>query len=139
MSQAIQSQGIVLARGDGGTPTEVFTKIAEVVSMKGPGGNAKVIDVTSLDSAAVEKLMGLPDEGQITFGCNLIPADAMQVGLRADRAARTKRNFKITLTDALPTHLTFAAYVSGFSINAQSNDHVTADVTLEITGPVTWA
>ena len=137
-SQATSTTGVTIARGDGGTPTEVFTTIGEVIHFQGPGGNAKIIDVTSLDSTTIEKLAGLPDEGQLTLECNLVPADVAQKGLRTDRAARTKRNFKITLTDAAPTVLTFSAYVLNFSVTGQSNDKLTVSVTLEISGPVTW-
>jgi len=139
MSDAIATQGTQIQRGDGATPTEAFSKIAEIVSFTGPGGQATVIDVTSLDSAAKEKRMGLPDEGQFTFECRLVPGDAAQTGLRADRDAQAERNFKIILPDTAATTLSFAAYVLAFSITGGVDDVVNASVTLEITGAVTWS
>lgn len=139
MSDAIESQGVILQRGNGATPTEVFGAVAEITDFDGPGGTASVIDTTSLQSTAKEKLMGLKDEGQFSFTANLIPVDVGQVGLRADRDARTLRKFKLILTDTASTTLTFAAYVLGFSINGAVDDKINASITLEISGAVAWA
>lgn len=136
MSGALETQGTLIQRGNGADP-EVFTTIGEINSFQGPGGSASVIDVTSLDSAAKEKRMGLMDEGQFTFEMNLVPGDTAQDGLRSDRTSRTLRNFKLTLVDS--TVITFAAYVTGFSISGGVDDKIGGSVTLEISGSVTWA
>lgn len=136
---SLETQGVTIARGDGGTPTEIFSAIGEVISFQGPGGSASVIDVTNLSSLAKEKRMGLGDEGQFTFELNLDTADAEQTGLRADRTARVLRNFELTLTDSPATVLSFSAYVLSFSIQGGVDDKVGASVTLEISGVVTWA
>lgn len=138
MSNAIETQGTLIQRGDGAA-TETFDTIAEITNFDGPGGSASEIDVTSLDSTAREFLMGLKDEGQFTFGCNLVPGDTAQSGLRDDRDNRTLRNFKIVLTDASNTTLTFSAYVMTFSISGAVDDKIGASVTLRISGAVTWA
>jgi hypothetical protein len=142
-SQALEAQGVILQRGDGAT-TEVFTEVAEVTSFNGPGGSASVVDVTHLRSTAKEKRMGLRDEGQISFECNLIPSDEAQTGLRTDRANRTLRNFKFLLTDdpggsgSSPTTLEFSAFVLNFSISGSVDGKIAASITLEISGDVTW-
>lgn len=138
MSDAIATQGTLIQRGDG-AENEAFATIAEIVSFTGPGGQATVIDVTSLDSEAKEKRIGLPDEGQFTFECMLVPGDTAQDGLRDDRDDQTERNFKIILPDTAVTTLSFAAFVLAFSITGGVDDVVKASVTLEITGAVTWS
>jgi hypothetical protein len=138
MSNAIEAQGVVLQRGDGGNP-ETFTAVAEITDFDGPGGSASVIDVTSLESTAKEKLMGLMDEGQFTFSANLVPGDAGQSGLRADRKNRALRNFKLILTDDAATTLSFSAFVLGFAISGSVEDKVSAKITLEISGEVVWS
>lgn len=135
---AIKSQGVCIDRGDGGSP-ETFTTIGEVVTFQGPGGEAAEIDVTNLKSSAKEFIMGLPDEGDVSLSLNLDPQDAQQTALRADRAAQTLRNFRITLTDSGATTVSFAAYVKGFSISGGIDDKVTADVALRVSGALTWA
>ena len=136
---SLNAQGVTIGRGDAASP-EVFTSLGEVKSIQGPGGQATVIDTTNLSSTAKEKQMGLQDEGQVTLELNLDVDDAQQNGLRTDRTNQTLRNFRITLTDSSPaTTLTFAAYVLTFSIGAAVDDIVSASVTLEISGAVTWA
>lgn len=135
---AIRSQGIKVAKGNGASP-EVFTDIPEIVSFSGPGGSGQVIDVTDLDSAAIEKIMGLPDEGQLTLEINYRPDNAVHAGLRTDRANQTLRNFRITFTDPGATTWTFAAYVLNFTAQGGVNAAGRASVTLEITGAITEA
>lgn len=137
-SQAIETQGTLIQRENNGSPS-TYTTIGEIVSFNGPGGSASIIDVTSLDSEAKEKLIGLKDEGQFTLECNLVPDDAGQTGLRSDRDNRTKRGFRVILTDDSQTTLIFQAYVLGFSIGGGVDDKVSLSITLEITGQVTWS
>ncbi len=137
-SNALETQGVVFKRGQGDDP-ETFTAVGEVVSFSGPGGTASVIDVTSLESTAREKLMGISDEGQFTFDMNMVPDNAQQIGLKDDRAARDLRNFRLELTDIPATILSFAGYVLGFALAGGVDDKITASVTVEITGAVTWS
>jgi Lambda phage tail tube protein, TTP len=135
-TNALKSQGIVVAYE---TTPGTYAPIGEVVTIEGPGGEATIIDATHLQSTAKEKLIGLPDEGRVTLGVNLVPGDAGQTQMRADRLAATRRNYKITLTDTATTELTFAAYCMGFSISAGIDDKVSANIQLEVTGAVTYA
>ena len=129
-SNAIETQGV--------TFTWNSQAIGEIVSFNGPGGSASVIDVTHLGSTRREKRMGIADEGQISFEINLVPGDAGQVALRADRSSRTKRTAVLTLTDTAGTTLTFDAYCMQFSIQGSVDNKIQASVTLEITGEVVW-
>ena len=140
MSDSIETQGVEFRRGDGATPTEAFTLIAEIVSFNGPDGQASEIDVTHLNSVAKEFRLGLKDSGQISFECNLVPDDTEQVGLRSDMDSRTLRNFEIELTDGTTTGttLSFAAFVKQFSIAGAVDEVMKASVTLRISGDVTW-
>lgn len=136
VTTSVESQGVQLKRGDGGGP-EVFALVGQVTSFDGPSGSAAVIPVTTLDSTAIEKRMGLPDEGQISLEIIYDPAGVEQEGLRADRATRTLRNFELVLTDVAATTFSFAAFVLEFSIAGAVDAVVTGSITLEITGAVT--
>lgn len=138
MSAAIHSQGVVLQRGNGAGP-EVFSDVAEIVDFDGPSGESSEIDVTHLNSTAREYLLGLRDEGEISFTANLVPQDVQQKGLRADRDNKVLRNFKIILTDVADTTLSFAAFVKSFGISGSTDDKVVANFTLRVSGAVTWA
>lgn len=136
MSGALETQGVMLEIGDGGTP-ETFVEVGEITDFTGPGGSASVIDVTHLKSTAKEKRMGLPDEGQFTFNVNLVPSDNGQRHVFKSRKDRRLTNFKLTLTDAPATVLSFAAFVLEFSLSGAVDDKIPAAITLEISGPVT--
>lgn len=140
-----KSQGTTLKRGDGAA-TEVFTAIGGRVTQRGPDGQAQEIDVSDLDSAAVEVVPGLPDEGSVTLEGNFIGSDAQQQGLWDDRANGTERNFEIEFSDqpdggSNPTKFEFSAYVLNFNTTAGVNNKLEFSVTLRITGAVTptWA
>ena len=137
-SNAIEAQGITIARGTGTGPV-TYTTIPEVKSFSGPGGSATVIDVTDLSSTAKEKRMGLADEGQLQLTINYIPDNAVHLALRADRASRAKVPFRISFTDSGDTTWSFDAFVTGFNVSGAVDGVVEAQVTLEITGAITEA
>lgn len=134
---AIKTQGTQFKRGNGASP-EVFSVVGEVAGFDGPGGESSEIKTTHLLSAAQEYLIGLPDEGDLSFDCNLAPADAAQVGCRQDRVSQVARNFKIIFTDVSSTTMSFTAFVKGFRVTGQTDDAVRVKVSLRITGAVTW-
>jgi acetylornithine deacetylase/succinyl-diaminopimelate desuccinylase-like protein len=138
MATSIESQGVTLAISYGASPTS-FVTIANVVDFSGPGGQASVIDITNLSSTFREKRMGIPDEGQVTFNVNLDPDANSHTLIRNVRAARVACEFRLTLTDASPTTLTFDGYVLGFVISGAVDDVVKAAITIEIDGPADWA
>lgn len=132
---ALPSQGLELQIG-GGSPL-AYTAIPEVVSFSGPGGAGQVIDVTDLSSDAIEKIMGLPDEGELSFEINYIPTDAQHAALRTARANQTLTKFGLKFTDTGETTWTFEGFVTNFSITGGVNSAVKASVTIAISGSVT--
>jgi hypothetical protein len=113
-----------------------YNDIPEVVSFSGPGGSGQVIDVTNLSSTAIEKVMGLPDEGQLSFEMNYVPANTYHAALRTARAAKTLTKFKLTFTDTGAMEWTFDAYVTNFTVSGGVNSTIKAAVTLEVTGAI---
>ena len=134
MSIALPAQGMKLGIGSG-SPI-AYNDIPEVVSFNGPGGAGQVIDVTNLSSTAIEKIMGLPDEGQFGFEINYVPLNTYHAALRTARNNKTLTRFKLTFTDTGAMEWTFYAYVTGFTVSGGVNAPVKASVTLEITGAV---
>jgi predicted secreted protein len=137
---AIQAQGSIFYWSSSTTPT-TNNAIGEVKSFSGPSGSAGIIDITHLGSTAKEKLIGLRDEGQITFECNLMTsAAAGQQLMRGDRATRSQRAWSIILADSTtsPTRLNGVGYCTGFSVSGGVDDVVKASITVEIDGAVSW-
>ena len=135
--KAIESQGVTL-KYTVGSPTGM-AGIANVTAIRGPSGSASVIDVTNLLSTFKEKLMGLPDEGQISLDLNFDPDDTSHQALRGARASRTRTEFLLTLTDSTPATGTFWGYVLSFTLDIGVDKQVTASLTIEVDGPIAWA
>lgn len=141
-TKATSSKFFQVMRGDGGG-SEVFTKIAEVTTFKGPAEKAAPIDATSFDSDGMEYIGGLADGGEVTFDMNLVADDPQQIGLRTDLRAGTRRNFKIIVPDqgagSTPTNVVFAAIVTAApDIVAGVNQVNKSSCTLKVTGVPVW-
>src|SRR4051812_10309415 len=104
MPKAIESQGVKMYVSDGGSPTS-YSAIGNITSIKGPGGSAAAIDVTTLTSVAKEKITGLPDEGQVPGDLNSDPDNTQHPQLRKARRNPTRLEFRIQLTDSTNTNL----------------------------------
>lgn len=135
-TNAIKSQGTKFYIGDSvytTSPTN-YLEVGEIQTVSGPTGQATVIDATHLSSEAKEKLMGLPDEGQVTLGGNYVDTDNGQDALLAARAAQEKRDFRITLSNG--SGFLFQGFVLSFNIDLGVDDKVSFSATIEISGPV---
>ena len=135
---AIESQGVSIFWSTS-TAASTALEVLGIMGFNGPSGSANVIDITTLQSTAKEKQMGLPDEGQISFDIIYLSTDTGQTALRVDRAARTKRNVSIKFTDSSTTYISADAYCTGFSLTGAVDDVIKGSVSLEITGPLTWS
>ncbi len=144
MSDAIASLGTLLKIGDGATPTENYTTIAEVRDISGPALKANTEEVTHHGSTGgwEEHIPTTLSAGEVTFELNFIPTNATQSytsGLVKDYKNKTKRNFQMVFPDAGNTTWQISAYVTGFEPKAPVKGVLRADVTLMITGQPTLA
>ena len=139
---ATPSINVELRRGQGDGPPETFNLVGEVKDWSGPSGSANVSTAaTHQQSTAVEKIMGLPDEGQFTATMNYLASNAEQQALISDRIGRILRNFQVVLPAPASQTISFAAYVIGFELagaDPASGDPIDANLTLEISGPLTY-
>jgi hypothetical protein len=142
---AVSAQGSQFIWTDGTaavtTAMDATGAVGQVNTINGPTGAAAIIDVTHLGSTAKEKLMGLPDEGQITLELNLdysTTTNDKHKALVADRKARTKRAWGIILADGSSSLLKGDGYCTGFAVSGSVDAKLVASVTIEIDGPVTW-
>lgn len=143
-TEAIFAHGTLLQRGDGGTPTENFTTVAEVTNISGPGLSRDAVDVTSHDSPNKyrEFIAGLKDAGEITFDINFIPTNAthsVASGVLKDFQDGTRRNYKLVFPDAGNTEWICPCIVTGFEPSEPIDDRLTASVTLKVAGSPTLA
>jgi hypothetical protein len=136
----INSQGVTFFWS---TSTVVSTAssclIGEVTNISGPSGARAEIDVTSMNSAAKEYLMALPDFGEVTFTVNYTGADAVQNAFYADfiSTAIPKRKGCIKLTDTAVHAIIFEGYAKQFSWNMSPDAAITAQCGVRISGAAT--
>jgi hypothetical protein len=140
-SAAISSFGTLLKLGDGET-TEVFTAVAEVKDIKGPGMKLDVHEVTHHGSpnATREFIPTLKDLTEVTFEVSFLPQNATHdaaTGLQKLYNDRLKRNFQIVFPDLASTTFQFAAYVTGLELGFPVEGVASGDVTLRPSGAIT--
>ena len=138
---AVSSFGTLLKIGDGGG-SEVFTTIGEVLDIKGPSFALGTEEVTAHDGSGWrEYVPTLKEIGEITFDINFNAAatQGFSAGLYNDAVNKTKRNFQIVLPTTSAKTGSFAAYVTGFEIDAPVEGALRASITLMGTGAITWA
>lgn len=135
--KGVSAQGTLLHINVDGSPTN-FQKVGNVKTFTGPGGQTTVLDASNLESTFKEKLIGLPDEGQFSFGLNLDPADTAHLAIKTARRNRTLVEFRITLPNTALTKLIFFGYVVGFQVAGGVDQIVNGSITVEIDGEVTW-
>jgi predicted secreted protein len=144
-SQAIFAQGTLLKIGDGATPTESFTTIAEVKSIDGPKFDTDDVDVTTHDTSDGfhEYIPGLKEGGELGFAINLVPTHAthsLATGLlgRYMEDGDKRHNFQLALPDGA-TVWTIPGYVKTFGIGAPVDNVLSADVSIKVSSRPTLA
>lgn len=132
--------GSLLKRGDGGSPTEVFSTIAEVVSLSGIGSKLGTVDATHMESPDrfMEKIPGILESSEVSVELSFLPDDTSHGLLRADHLAATKRNFQITIPGSAKVW-SFAAFVSQFEVSQPHDGKMSASLVLTPTGKKTLA
>jgi predicted secreted protein len=119
------------------TTTEVWDAIAKVKSITGPSKSRAFIDVTSLDSTGGyrEFITGFRDAGQLSLNM-LYTRDGYEL-LDSDFASETSVWYQIQLPDIDATSLVFQGLITELPLTIPTDDAITNDVTIKITGPVT--
>ena len=140
----IAAFGTLLKIGDGGSPTESFTTIAEVTDISGPELGLDTEDITNHSSTGgwEEVIPTILRSGEVSFEINYDPAGATHdasTGLIADMVAKTKRNFQLIFPDTGTTTWSFSAYVTKFAPSEPVAGKLAASVGLKISGQPTLA
>lgn len=125
--------GTQLQRGDGATPTENFTPIANVTDITPPALERETLDVTAHDSpdAWREFIGGLKDGGEVSVDVNYDPRE--HDGIIDDFADANPRNYKIVWPGTLG-EWAFTALLTGFEPEAPHDDKLAASLTFKVSG-----
>jgi predicted secreted protein len=111
-----------------------WEKIAEVISIEGPGMDRETIDTTSLDNTDGYRsfIGGLRDAGEVTLSMNFRRDNYEK--MKNDYEADGVQNYEIVLPDEDNTSLEFEGVVTGVPITVNTDDRVTSDVTIKVSG-----
>lgn len=133
MSLAVSGVGTQFRRWNG----SAWANLAEINSITGPTMTRDFIDVTSLDSTGGyrEFITGFRDAGTISLSMNFT-RDTYDA-FKADFESADLQYYEICLSDVENTTLEFAGLVTECPITIPTDDKITADVTIKITGAVT--
>jgi predicted secreted protein len=138
MSGEVKTQGTTLSRGTGTGSPETFETVPGLQNFDGPTSSRGEIDITDLSSTSKEYLLSLVDNGTMSFSCKLIPTSSVhQAIIDTDLGADTPGNWKLTLSDG--TIMAFAASVKEFPISGGTEDVVKGNLTLRLSGDITWS
>lgn len=134
---AIAGVGTVFNRWD---PTSGsaggWKKIAEINNITGPGMSRDTIDTTTFDTASGYRtfITGFRNAGTMTLAMNFTQATYLQ--MKADFESDTAVSYQIILPDTEQTVIEFDGLVTEIPLTIPTDDKITADVTIQISGPV---
>lgn len=131
-SNAVSGVGTKFGRWNGSS----WDYLAEVNSITGPTMTRDFIDVTSLDSTGGyrEFITGFRDAGTISLSMNFT-RDSYDLML-TDFESPNANNYEIILPDVDVTSFEFEGLVTEVPLTIPTDDKITADVTIKITGQV---
>lgn len=132
----VNTTGLTYTSGGTATPA-TYTKINGVTSYSGLDGAPGELDVTDLDSTAMEYIAGMIDEGKFSFEAKVLHSDAGQLAVRAARASGAVKTMKLVFPDAVVA--TFSVLVKSVPVAGGVNAVMKGSVDCKITGPVVWS
>jgi predicted secreted protein len=131
-SKATSGVGTQFRRWSG----SAWVALAEVNSINGPTMTRDFIDVTSLDSTGGyrEFITGFRDAGTISMTMNFT-RETYEL-LKTDFESAVAQNYQIILPDEEDTGFDFEGLVTEIPLTIPTDDKITVDVTIKITGEV---
>ena len=122
-------------RGDGATPTEVFTALAQVLSINGISVSKDVLDATHMGSPErwEEIISSIKRTGEITVELNFDPDGTTTTNCLADVASDAPRNFQFASPNE-DVEWTIRCHCVGFEMGVPLDDKMTATATYKPTG-----
>lgn len=133
-SNASIGHGSAFQRSGDGTAGGIFTAVAGVRSISGPGLARDTIDATDMDSTERwrEFVSGLKDGGEVTLEVEFDPDGTDVTNWLADINDDDAGYYKIVFPDT--TEWGFAGFMTAFEPDDPHDDLMTASVTYKLTG-----
>lgn len=108
--------------------------IAEIKSITGPGMTRETIDTTALDTELGYRtfIPSFKDAGELVLAMNFT-RDVLEIML-ADFESDSLKQYEIIFPDDDNTTINFVAFVTALGLAITTDDIVTQDVTIKISG-----
>ena len=133
----ISAQGSTLAINTGTALVPAWTKIKGIISYSGLDGAASDIDVTDLDSEAMEYISGLVDNGKFSMEAKTLHTDPGQIALRAAHVSGERTSLQLTFPDDVVA--TFDILVKSMPVAGGVNALLKGTIDTKVTGAVVWS
>ena len=131
---------VTYASTSGGLATA--TALANVGSISGPTASSEFLDVTAQNTAGKYRsfIAGVIDPGELSFPVNYDPADAGHQALHALLESQAENVWELDFNGAIGSAITctFPGVVTGCEVNAPVDGVITMNVTVKVTGEITW-
>jgi predicted secreted protein len=116
-----------------GTPG-TYAAVANIRDLDGPGIEVEEVDSSSRSSGWMTFRPGMKNGGEVSL--DVVYDPALHTTLRA--TIGTTKNWKIVMPDTGAEEWAFSGFVKQFSPSAPLNDALTADITIKVSGEVTF-
>lgn len=137
MTNARIGAGSQLKMGDGTTPTEVFTKVGDVVSLGEIGYTLPEQDVTPIDATAREYIGGLAEGNTVSITISYDAQSTQHKALRDARGANASKNFQVVWADG--EQADFTLIITSYARSETTAEGVMqATIEGRISGEVVW-
>ena len=123
------------------TISTVLTAVAQIIDFTHDGAENETFDSTTIDTSGAGKTYsqtGYSEGGNFNFSAFYDPALAGHKAITAYIATPADCVWNIITTDTAPTTNVFTSCSVGFGFTGSMNDGLKADVSLKITGLMTY-
>lgn len=128
--------GTELRRGNGATPVETFTVIADVTNISGPSMERETLDMTSHGSPDQwrEFIGGIKDGGEVSIDMNYDPGEDTHTTLQNDFDDDGPRHFQIVFPDDAQTAWEVNLVLTGLEPEYPFDDKMACSATWKVSG-----
>jgi predicted secreted protein len=135
--------GHILRLGDGASP-EVFTAVAKMKDLDGPGFSRESYDATTHDSADhyEESEPGIKSGGELSAAILYDPSNANHRALFTAYESTENHNWQVVTPVAGTTGywvMSFTGHIKDFKYKGPVKGLIEADMVIKISGKVTWS
>jgi len=132
---AYSSTNTLFKVGDGASPTEAFTTIAQISEVKWSGYSRKTLEINVMGAAHPSIMVGGHEPQTVELTLLFDPAEAAHEAMRTKLINGTSGNYQIVLPDSGQYTVQFNAFITKFDVDSLTAEgkEISVTVTLNLT------